>query len=84
MLVADGLGIIVVVFCKRLPERAFKWLSAAIFVLFGLIGLYEVLPAKIGLDYTTIALVGLTVFSVSAMLILARKQKMTDSSKKKS
>jgi putative Ca2+/H+ antiporter (TMEM165/GDT1 family) len=83
MLVADGLGIIVgVVFCKRIPERAFKWLSAAIFVLFGLIGLYEVLPAKIGLDYTALALVGLTVFSVSAMLILARKQKMTYNSEK--
>lgn len=79
MLVADGLGIIVgVVFCKRLPERTFKWLSASIFVLFGLIGLYEVLPAKIGLGYTAIILVVLIVFSISAMLILARKQRMTN------
>jgi len=81
MLVADGLGIIIgIVFCKRLPERTFKWLSAAIFVLFGLIGLYEVLPAKIGLDYTAIILVVLTVFSVSAMMILSRKQRITDNS----
>ena len=81
MLVADGLGIIVgVVFCKRIPERTFKWLSATIFVLFGLIGLYEVLPAKIGFDYTHVVLVVLIVFSVSAMLILARKQRMTDNS----
>jgi len=34
------LGIIVgVVFCKRIPERTFKWLSATIFILFGLVGL---------------------------------------------
>lgn len=79
MLVADSLGIIVgVVFCKRLPERTLKRLSAAIFVLFGLIGLYEALPAKIGLDYTAIVLAVLTAFTVSAMLILARKQKITD------
>ena len=79
MLVADGIGIIVgVVFCKRLPERTFKWLSATIFVVFGLIGFCEVLPAKIGLDYTTITLVIITVLSFSAMLILARKQKSTD------
>jgi putative Ca2+/H+ antiporter (TMEM165/GDT1 family) len=83
MLVADGVGIIVgVVFCRRLPERIFKWLSAAIFVIFGLIGLYEVLAAKMGLDYAVIALVVLTAFSVSAMLILARKQKIKDNSAK--
>ena len=81
MLVADGIGIMVgVVFCKRIPERIFKWLSAAIFVLFGLIGLYEVLPAKIGLGYTTFILIALTVISISAMLILARKQKFANNS----
>ena len=79
MLVADGLGIIVgVVFCKRLPERTFKWLSATIFVLFGLIGLYEVLPAKIGFGYTAVALLAVTVFSVAVMLILSRKQRIAD------
>jgi small basic protein len=79
MLVADGLGIIVgVVFCKRLPERTFKWLSSIIFVIFGLVGLYEVLRAKMGSEYTAIALEVLTVFSVFTMLILARKQRMTD------
>ena len=76
MLVADGLGIIVgVVFCKRIPERILKWLSATIFVVFGLIGLYEVLPAKVGFAYTALTLLALTVFSVTAMLVLARKQK---------
>jgi len=83
MLVADGLGIIIgVVFCKRIPERTFIWLSAVIFVIFGLIGLYEVLPAKIGLFYTALTLFGLTVFSFFALLILSRKQKVRDNSSK--
>ena len=69
MLVADGIGIIIgVVFCKRIPERTFKWLSATIFVIFGLIGLYEVLPAKIGLAYTAFILIVANFrFSVSLM-----------------
>jgi putative Ca2+/H+ antiporter (TMEM165/GDT1 family) len=76
MLVADGIGIVIgVVLCKRIPERILKWISATIFVLFGLIGVYEVLPAKIGLSYTALVLSILTVFSVSAVLILVRKTK---------
>ncbi len=83
MLVADSFGIIVgVVFCRRIPNRIFKWLSAAIFVIFGLIGLYEVLPAKIGLAYTSLTLVVLTVISASVMLSLARKQRIADNSAK--
>jgi len=68
--------------CKRIPERAFKWLSASIFVLFGLIGLYEVLPGKIGLGYTVLTLFALTVISISGMLILARKQRILGNSAK--
>jgi putative Ca2+/H+ antiporter (TMEM165/GDT1 family) len=76
MLVADGIGIIIgVVFCKRLPQRTLMWLSAAIFVLFGLVGVYEVLPAKIGLLYTTLVLAALAAFSLSIMLVVAWRQK---------
>ena len=76
MLVADGIGIVVgVVLCKHIPERILKWLSATIFVLFGLIGIYDVLPAKIGLGNTALVLIVLTVFSVSALLILVRKNR---------
>jgi Ca2+/H+ antiporter, TMEM165/GDT1 family len=83
MLVADGIGIVVgVVFCRRIPERTFKWLSATIFVTFGLIGLYEVLPAKIGLTYTALILIAATAISVSAMLILARKHRTANYSEK--
>jgi Ca2+/H+ antiporter, TMEM165/GDT1 family len=46
MLIADALGIIVgIVLGKKIPERLIKWVAAFIFILFGLSGLYELLPA---------------------------------------
>ena len=57
MLVADGIGIVIgVVFCRRIPQRKLKWLSAIIFVLFGLVGVYEVLLGKVGLGYSALVL----------------------------
>ena len=48
MLVADAFGIIVgVVLGKRIPERFVKWFAAVIFILFGIIGLYDSLPGTI-------------------------------------
>src|SRR5512143_395824 len=45
MLVADALGIIVgIVMGKNIPERAVKWFAAIVFVVFGLVGLYQVAP----------------------------------------
>ncbi len=45
MLIADAIGIIVgIVLGKKIPERFVKWFAAAIFILFGLAGLYESLP----------------------------------------
>ena len=68
MLVADGIGIIIgVVFCRRIPQHKLKWLSAVIFVLFGLVGVYEVLSARVGLGYTAVILSGLAVVSACAM-----------------
>ena len=47
MLAADAFGIIVgVVLGKRIPERFVKWFAAAIFILFGIIGLYDALPGR--------------------------------------
>ncbi len=82
MIVADGIGIVIgVVFCRRIPQRKLKWLSAVIFVLFGLVGVYEVLLAKIGLFFTASVLGLLTVFSVSAIYIILRSQKPTEDPK---
>jgi len=75
MLVADGIGIIVgVILCRRIPQRKFKWLSAVIFVLFGLVGIYEVLSVKIEIVYTALILAVFAAFSVSAMYALFKKQ----------
>jgi Ca2+/H+ antiporter, TMEM165/GDT1 family len=45
MLIADAIGIVVgIVMGKSIPERAIKWFAAIVFVIFGLIGLYDVAP----------------------------------------
>lgn len=44
MVVADAIGITVgVVMRKHMPEEAIRWFSAAVFVIFGLIGVYKAL-----------------------------------------
>jgi putative Ca2+/H+ antiporter (TMEM165/GDT1 family) len=76
MVVADGIGIVVgVILGKHIPQRAIKWFSAVIFVIFGIVGVYEVLSVKVGMVYTFLTLVLLAVFSASAMIIIAKKQK---------
>jgi putative Ca2+/H+ antiporter (TMEM165/GDT1 family) len=48
MLTADAFGIIVgVVLGKRIPERFVKWFAAAIFIFFGIAGLYDSLPESL-------------------------------------
>jgi putative Ca2+/H+ antiporter (TMEM165/GDT1 family) len=79
MLVADGIGIVVgVVLCKRIPQRKIKWFSAVIFVLFGLVGVYEVLSVKIGLSYTALVLAVLAILSTYSMLAISKRQKPVD------
>ena len=58
MLVADGIGILVgVVMCKRIPEKVIKLASAAVFIFFGLIGVYEVARVSLGLNVTASVLI---------------------------
>ncbi len=76
MLVADGIGIIIgVVFCRRIPRRKLKWLSAVIFVLFGMVGVYEVLLSRVGLGYTALVLGLLAAVSSVLIYIISKKQK---------
>jgi putative Ca2+/H+ antiporter (TMEM165/GDT1 family) len=78
MLVADGIGIAVgVVLGKHIPEKTIMWVSAAIFIVFGLAGAYEVLPQKIGLAYTALTLVFLIVFCILAIVFITRKHKLS-------
>ena len=79
MLVADGAGIVVgVVLCKHIPEKTLKWISAAIFIVFGLVGVYEVLPRQIGLSYTALAIGFLIVFCILVTALITRKSKRTE------
>ena len=44
MIVADSLGILVGIFLnRRLPAKKMRYLSAAIFLLFGIVGLWQCL-----------------------------------------
>ena len=79
MLVADGIGIVAgVVLGKHIPQRTIKWVSATIFLIFGLVGVYEVLPSKIGLAYTALTLMLLIVFSILAIIFITRKQRPSE------
>ena len=43
MVLADAIGIVIgVVMRKHIPEKAIKWISATVFILFGIIGIYNV------------------------------------------
>lgn len=51
MLIADGIGICVgVVMCKKIPERTIKLASAVVFILFGLLGSFQVITGKLGIN----------------------------------
>lgn len=63
MVIADAIGIILgVVMRKHIPENIIKWVSAVIFMMFGLIGIYRILSAKLNLPAT---------FSILASVIIA-------------
>ncbi len=47
MLIADAVGIIVgIVLHTKVPERKIKWFAAIVFILFGLLGLYQALMGQ--------------------------------------
>ena len=67
MMVADGIGILFgIVLGKKIPERTMKWFAAVLFIVFGLFGLYEYVPA----DFWTLPIIagGLLVLAVSIWL----------------
>jgi putative Ca2+/H+ antiporter (TMEM165/GDT1 family) len=52
MVIADAVGIIVgIVMHKHIPEKTIKWVSAGIFVLFGLSGVYQNLSPRLDTAY---------------------------------
>jgi putative Ca2+/H+ antiporter (TMEM165/GDT1 family) len=76
MIVADAIGIIVgIVMRKHIPERIIKWVSAGIFILFGLAGIYKILSVRIDTKYVLFILLFLAVCSVCGAYYLSRAKK---------
>ena len=74
MVVADAIGIILgIVMKKHIPQKSIRWVSAAIFVLFGLIGIYKVLSLKMSLTYVW------TIISFIAICTIAAAYRITKS-----
>ena len=70
MVIADGFGIIIgIVLGKKIPERAVKWAAAIIFVLFGLLGLYESLPER----YLTVPLIVVSIAVIIALMYFVNR-----------
>jgi len=67
MVVADAVGIVIgILMRKHIPEKAIKWVSAAVFVIFGLSGVYKILSTRLNLIHVwgIISLIGVcTVYS---------------------
>jgi putative Ca2+/H+ antiporter (TMEM165/GDT1 family) len=80
MVVADAIGIGVgVVMQKHIPEKIIKWIAAAVFAVFGFVGIYQVLSVRIDLFYTIAILLGLALCTaLAAYLIVKRKQPADD------
>lgn len=71
MVIADAIGIVIgIVIGKKIPERVVKWFAAIIFILFGLIGLYQYLPETLLTPINiavAILFVGVVVFVIARM-----------------
>jgi putative Ca2+/H+ antiporter (TMEM165/GDT1 family) len=63
MVVADGIGVGIVL-RKHLPERAIKWFSAVVFILFGLVGIFRILFGRMSIFYVILILLGLMACTV--------------------
>jgi putative Ca2+/H+ antiporter (TMEM165/GDT1 family) len=78
MLIADGIGIIIgVVLCKKIPERIIKLVSAGVFIVFGLVGCYEVAKESFGWSTASSAAAVALLAAVSAAIayFIIRKNK---------
>lgn len=78
MVIADAIGIMVgVVMRKHIPETVVKWISAAVFMLFGFIGVYKIISAKLSVFPVLSIMSGVILLTVICILILVRKKDKT-------
>lgn len=70
MLIADAVGIVVgITLGKKIPERFIKWFAAAIFILFGAIGLYGAAPRHF---WSTPVVAGLSLVLLLSVYLVVR------------
>jgi putative Ca2+/H+ antiporter (TMEM165/GDT1 family) len=76
MLIADCIGIIVgVVMSRRIPERRVKLISAGAFIIFGLLGSWQVMRDEIGLEIgSVIAMMAAICLLTAAGVVLILRQ----------
>ncbi len=75
MVTADAIGIIAgIVMRRHIPDRAVKWVSALVFVVFGLSGIYKILSVRLipSLALGITGLIGLCTFAAARRLHRAR------------
>lgn len=74
MVVADGIGIIIgIVLRKRIPEKTIKWFSAIVFILFGIVGVYDGLSTRLDFIPTLLILALLAAGSGYMALRISKK-----------
>lgn len=78
MVVSDAIGIVIgIIMRKHIPERAVKWVSAVIFMIFGLWGMHSALAGRINAAYVYLILIITAIFAIAASYIIARPSKVT-------
>jgi putative Ca2+/H+ antiporter (TMEM165/GDT1 family) len=76
MVIADAAGITAgIVMHKHMPDRAIKWTSAGIFILFGLSGVYRALAALLSGGYAISIVSALAACAAGGAYVIARSEK---------
>lgn len=77
MVIADAIGIMAgVVMRKHIPENVVKWISAAVFMLFGFIGVYKIISTKLNIIPVSLIMFGLTLITAVITSILVKKSQV--------
>ncbi len=76
MVIADAIGIMVgIVMKKHIPENVIKWISAAVFMLFGFIGVYKIISLKLSVFPVILIMSGIIIVTAISTGILLRKKR---------
>lgn len=78
MVMADAIGIVVgIIMRKHIPQTLVKWVSAIVFILFGLSGVYKALSVRMIPEYLWGVISLISIFTICVALYLVRSNKRT-------